>query len=82
MRHEYFFRVVKYESGLAKCYYVNHDGEWKVTGMNVPDDLKKRGLIVSVEEISEKDHKESIKNDVRKVVRDSGPNGSKKKTKN
>ena len=81
MRQEYYFRLVKYESGLMKCYYINHDGEWKVTGINVPEDLEKRGLKVNVEEIAEKDHKESIKNDQPKRVRDTRTSGKKKKAK-
>lgn len=70
MKTEYFFRIVKYESGPSKCYYVDHEGAWRVTGLTVPYDLERRGLTVSVEEITEKEHKESIKNDEPKRVRD------------
>lgn len=62
MKKNYRFRMVKY-GDLTKCYYQNEAGKWKVTGVNVPDDLKKRGLTVSVEEVTEKEHKDSIKND-------------------
>ena len=58
----FVFRCVRYESGMRKCQYAHENGRWRVTGLNVPDCLRKRGYSVETEDINEKDHKESVKN--------------------
>lgn len=73
--------MVKY-GDLTKCYYQNEAGKWKVTGVNVPDDLKKRGLTVSVEELTEKEHKDSIQNDEPTRSESNGRNKPQRATRN
>lgn len=60
MKKSYLFRMVKYASERVKCYYQNEAGDWKVTGLSVPEDLKKRGLTLKVEEKTYKEHKKEI----------------------
>lgn len=64
MRTTHFFRFVVYESGMRKCYYINEKMQWRVTGLNVPEELRKRGLKIETEEVSEKQHKKELENDL------------------
>lgn len=59
----YLFRLVKYKSQRTKCFYLDEAGAWRVTGVSVPLSLRNRGFQVEWEEVTEKEHKESLKND-------------------
>lgn len=65
---KYFFRLVKYKSQKTLCFYQDSAGKWKITGVNVPLSLRNRGLEVEWEEMTEKEHKESLPNDKSKRV--------------